>query len=320
MSGERVHRAGHSVEVASPAEAVYQLIADAVQWPLLFPATVHVEPLDADGRSQRLRLWERADGRVACRLSHRVLDPHRRRITFRRLDPPAPAGSMTGIWGVQERDGGGSLLTLLHEFTLPGDRPDEAARIARATGEATRTALARLKHLAEHAGTRSALQLAFEDSLRVNGPPELVYDFLYRVGDWPGLVPHVERLDWVEQAPGVQVMSMDTRAAGGTVSTTESVRMCFPHAGRIVHKQTAPAALVAAHTGEWSVLPDERGVTVVAEQRMLLCEQAVRDLPGDGPAASIALARRRVREAVGRRSTATLQLAKRHAESAVRML
>lgn len=75
---------------------------------------------------------------------------------------------------------------------------------------------------------------------------------------------------------------------------------------------------MAAHTGEWSVLPDESGVSVVSQHSVVLREEAVAGVLG--PEADLARARRYVREALGRNSTVTLNLAKRHAESAVRML
>ena len=42
---------------------------------------------------------------------------------------------------------------------------------------------------------------------------EEVYEFLYRASEWPQRVPHVDRVDLTEDAPGVQVMAMDTRTA-----------------------------------------------------------------------------------------------------------
>lgn len=79
-----------------------------------------------------------------------------------------------------------------------------------------------------------------------------------------------------EDAPGIQVVLVDTCAAegAGTV-TTRAVRLCFPHAGRIVFKETRPPRLLAAHSGEWSLLPDASGVTVVAAHRVMLRQDAV---------------------------------------------
>ncbi|MEU0743942.1 aromatase/cyclase [Streptomyces sp. NPDC006134] len=318
MSSERVHRTEHSVEVDAGAGVVYGLIADAVRWPLFFPPNVNVERLEFDGTHERLRMWATANGEVRSWISERVLDPRERRIEFRQTRPQAPVETMHGTWTVEERPGGTSRLTLLHDFTVAGDRPGDAEWVERACDSNSRAELDNIKRLAERWTRLDELVLSFEDSVRVNGPAELVYDFLYRVADWPDLIPHVSRLDLTEDSPGVQVMSMDTLTADGSAHTTESVRICFPHAGRIVYKQTATPALMEAHTGEWSVVPDETGVTVVSQHSVVLREEAVERVLGAG--ADLAAARRYVRRALGQNSTATLALARRHAESSVRVL
>lgn len=318
VSSERVYRTAHSVEVAAPAGVAYGLISNAVQWPLFLPPNVHVERLDFDGRNERLRMWATANGQVRSWISRRVQDPQARRITFRQQHPQAPVETMNGTWTVEERPGGSSVLTLLHDFTVTGDRPEDAAWVERAIDTNSGAELDHVKRLAERWSRLDELVLSFEDAVRVKGPAELVYDFLYRVSDWPELVPHVARLELTEDTPGVQVMAMDTRTADGSTHTTESVRVCFPQAGRIVYKQTTTPALMDAHTGEWSVLPDETGVTVISQHSVVLREEAIESVLGAG--ADLAQARRFVREALGRNSTATLNLAKRHAESAIRVL
>ncbi|MFE7778572.1 aromatase/cyclase [Streptomyces sp. NPDC057445] len=318
MSGDRVQRTSYAVDVAAPAGVVYGLIADTTQWPLFVPPSVHVERLEFDGTSDRFRMWVTADGGVKSWISRRSLDPGRRTIDFRQEVPAAPATSMGGRWAVEELGRERSRLTLVHDFTAADDCPAATEWLTRATDSNSRAELAQLKETAELWTKLDDLRLTVEDSVRIHGPAELVYDVLYGVEDWPGHLPHVDRLDVREDQPGIQVMSMESRTADGAVRTTGSVRVCFPHAGRIVFKQTATLPLVAAHTGEWSVVPDETGVTAVATHNVLLREEAVGALLG--PGADIAQARRHVHEALSRTSTATLDLAKRHAESAVRIL
>ncbi|MFF9778205.1 aromatase/cyclase [Streptomyces sp. NPDC013978] len=318
MAVERVHRTTHEVTVAAPAGVVYGMVSDAVRWPLFFPPNVHVEQLEFDGDSERLRMWAVANDQVRSWTSRRLLDPGRRRVEFRQELPAAPVQSMGGTWIVDALGADRSRLTLLHEFTVADDAPDDVAWVQRATDTNSRAELDNLRSLAERWGRLDELVLSFEDSVRVNGPSELVYDFLYRIGDWPELVPHVSRLDFTEDEPGVQVMSMDTRTADGSSHTTESVRVCFPHAGRIVYKQTATPLLMSAHTGEWSVVPDETGVTVYSQHSVVLREENITRVLGED--ADVARARRYVREALGHNSTATLELAKQHAESAVTVL
>ncbi|WP_328666202.1 aromatase/cyclase [Streptomyces sp. NBC_00322] len=318
MSDTRVHRTSHRVEVAAPAGVLYGLIADTVRWPLFFPPSIHVEQLEFDGTHERLRIWATANGRVTSWASVRSLDPELRRVDFRQQVPASSVESMGGTWIVEARGGDRSQLTLLHDFVVPGDAADQVAWVQRATDTNSRAQLDSLKDMAEKWTRLDDLVLLFEDSVRVKGPAELVYDFLYRAGDWPELAPHVRRVELTEQAPGVQVMSMDASGADGAIHTTESVRICFPHAGRIVYKQTAPPALMAAHTGEWSVEPDATGVTVTAQHQVVLNEADIERVLGEG--AGPAAARRRVREDLGRAGTLMLALAKQHAESAVRVL
>ncbi|MEV3993887.1 aromatase/cyclase, partial [Streptomyces sp. NPDC049837] len=178
MSAERVHRTSHDVEIAAPAAVVYGFIADTERWPLFFPPNVHVERLEFDGTSERLRMWATANGAVKSWTSRRTLDPAARRIEFRQEIPAAPLTGMGGTWIVEELGEGSSRLTLLHDFTVADDRPEDVEWVNRATDTNSRAELGRLKGLAERWGRLDDLVLSFEDSVRVNGPAELVYDFL----------------------------------------------------------------------------------------------------------------------------------------------
>lgn len=316
MSAERVDWTTHNIQVAAPAGVVYALIADAVKWPLYCSANVHVERMESDGERERLRKWLLIDGQLKTWIAWRHLDPVERRIEFCQEPPACPPDSLGGELSVRRAGLNDSELVLLYHSTVE-DLPDETEWIERATEEVSRAQLANLKSFAERWTSLDDLVLSFEDSVRVNGPAELVYDFLYRAGDWPELVPHVIRVDLTEDAPGVQRMSMDALAEHGSCST-ESVRICFPHAGRIIYKQTVTPALLAAHIGEWSVIPDETGVTVVAQHSVVLSEENIPAALGEQ--AGLAQARRHVRQMLGRSSLALLGRAKQHAETAVRML
>ncbi|OEJ22409.1 aromatase/cyclase [Streptomyces subrutilus] len=319
MTGERVHRRTYAVDVAAPAGVVYGLIADTTQWPLFVPPSIHVERLDFDGVRDRFQMWVTANGTVKSWLSRRTLDPQAHRIDFHQEVPAGPALSLGGRWSVEARGAGRSRLTLDHEFTVADDRPEDLSWVERATDDNSRAELARLKETAERWTALDSLLLTVEESVRVKGPAELVYDFLYGIADWPGQVPHVARADVAEERPGVQVVSMDTVSGPDRATqTTQEVRICFPHAFRIVHKQTRTPLLLEAHTGEWSVLPDETGVTVLARHNVLLREEAARAVLG--PGAGIEEARHHVRELLAGQSATVLNLAKRHAESTIRTL
>ncbi|MEU8779695.1 aromatase/cyclase [Streptomyces sp. NPDC048606] len=316
MSVERVHRMSFAVDAAAPAGVLYGLVADTTQWPLLVPATVHVERMDFDGTQDRYFMWAGADGNVRQSVWRRTLDPERLRVDFHQEVPTAPVTSTAGSWSVQALAPGWSRLTLEQYVTVAGNRAADVERTRAATEADSRATLTRIRELAERWGRLDALTLSFEDTLRIEGPPEPAYAFLYEVGAWPGRVPHVARVDVVEDRPGVQVVSTDTLTPDGSVHTTDAVRVCFPAAGRIVHKQTRPSALLAAHTGEWSVLPDADGVTVVSRHDVLLDEAMVER--SFGPDADLSEARRYVREALGRESEATLRLTRDHAREVAR--
>ncbi|MDG9720160.1 aromatase/cyclase [Streptomyces sp. DH24] len=317
MFGERVGRATRKIKVAAPAGVVYALIADASKWPLYFSPNVHVERLEFDGERERLRMWCIMDGPLKSWTTWRHLDPVERRVEFRQELPVSSLHAPGGVLSVREEGPHDTELRLRYDFSVTDDLPDDVTWGERGADRYSRTQLADLKHFAEQWTRLDELMLSFEDSIRIKGPAELAYDFLYRAADWPELVPHVTRVGLTEDTPGVQRMTMQTLNEYGAHST-ESVRICFPHAGRIVWKQTATPELLAAHTGEWSVVPDETGVTVAARQNVVLREDHITAVLGEH--AGLTDARRYAREALGNHCLALLSLAKLHAESAVRML
>ncbi|MFC8131335.1 aromatase/cyclase [Streptomyces sp. NPDC057302] len=304
MSVERVHSTAHEVTIGAPAGVVYALLTDSPHWPLHLGAAVHVEQLEFDGRRERTRVWSTAGGRVDSWTSLRTLTPELLQVEFRQEQPTAPGQPLSGIWSVVALTAQRSRLTLRYNFTTSAGDPAAVLTSLRRTAELW----PRLDELA----------LSFDDSVRIEGPAEPVYDFLYRVQDWPGRVPGVIRADVVEDGPGVQAVTMDTREPDGSVQTTRSLRLCFPHAQLIVHKQLTASGLLGAHTGEWSLVPDERGVTLSAHQDVVLCPESIGRVLGEG--AGTAMARHQVRQRIEGAGARVLDLAKKHAESAVRML
>ncbi|MET7784558.1 hypothetical protein ABZT28_54575 [Streptomyces sp. NPDC005388] len=354
----RVHACEHTVGVAAPAGVVYGMLADAVRWPVFLPSVVHVERLDFDGVQERLRMWELADaatdgdtaddgagdaaddgagdaaddgaggaggagggvlgGRVGSWHARRVLHPDVRAVVFEQEDAVWPGSVTSGVWSVRPAGEAECVLGLRQECGLPVAAADGARREAEAEADVHRR-LAQVRRAAGWWERLDELLLSFEDRVRIEGPAELVYDFLYRIGEWPGRVPHVERAGVREDVPGIQVVSLDSCAApGGRTVSTRAVRLCFPHAGRIVYKETRTSELIAAHSGEWSLLPDAFGVTVVAAHQVMLRQEAVGRVLGAGT--GLLEARDHVRAWLSRASTETLGLAKWHAESTVRRL
>lgn len=307
----RLHRTSHAIEVAAPAGVVYGLIADAAKWPLYFPPNVHVERLAFDGVHEHLAVWATANGRTTSWTSRRTLDAAARRIEFRQEVPAAPLSAMTGTWAVEALGAERSRLTLLHAFSVAGDRAEDVDWVNRATDTNSRAELGNIARLGECWGRLDALVMSFEDTVHVAAPPGDVYAFLENVGAWPELLPHVSRLDLTQEGP-VQVMSMDTLTADGSAHTTDSVRVCFPEAGRIVYKQTRTPALMEAHTGSWTVTGDAHGTVATSRHSVVLREDNITAVLGED--ADLRSARAYVRTALGRNSTATLNFAKRYAE------
>ncbi|MFH8797511.1 SRPBCC family protein [Streptomyces sp. NPDC017941] len=322
MPDERVHRVSHAVEVEAPAGVVYGLIADAVQWPLYFPANVHVERLDYDGVHERLRMWVVADNQVKSWTSRRVQNPARRTVTYQQEQLMHPAASMGGTWSVTELGPRRSRLAIDHAFSAVDDRPDHLAWLERATRANARADLDSLQDIARRFLRLPELVLSFEESMRVQGPAELVYGFLYEAADWSAQVPHITRVDLDETQAGIQKITMGVRGGDGSEQDVESVRVCFPHAGRIVFKEVRPRGPLAAHCGEWLVDPDESGVTVVARHHVVLAEDALqRTRPAAGGLSSgLSRARRQIRARLGHDSRILMELAREHAETAVRHL
>ncbi|MFJ3214141.1 SRPBCC family protein [Streptomyces flaveolus] len=314
MVAQQAHPGRHTLPVAAPAHVVYGLLADAPNWPLLLSGYVHVERMDlapapGDATHEHLRMWDLHAGHVRSTLTRRLLRPDRLSIDFEQHAALLPGAPLRGTWTVRPQGQERSLLTLHHEpppaGTLPPHAPDQLQRV--------RAGAERWEHLDE-------LLLSFEDSIHIQGPAEVVYDFLYRIQDWPDLLPHVERAGVQEDQPGIQFATLDTCATRtGRTLTTGLVRLCFPHAARIVHRHTAMPHPIAAHSGEWYLQPEDGGVRAVSAHRVLL-RTPTPTPAGAGAGTELTDARRHVRAELGRASTETLTLAKWHAESAVRRL
>ncbi|WP_225102367.1 SRPBCC family protein [Streptomyces sp. CoH27] len=308
-----VHRVVSEAIASAPAGVLYGLIADATQWPLFFPHYVHVERLGFDGAHERLRSWVISEGRIHSWVASRELDVARRRVTFSHEMTDAPIESMSGELTVHSL-GDRSRMELGLNFTVTGDAPADLAwaeRVAHATGRAQ---LDRLAWLAEHWLKLDDLLLYFEDTVRFEGSSDAVIDFLYRAENWPAELRHMRSVHLVEKIPGVQVMSVDS-LADGDAQHTESVRLCFPGAGRLVHKETVTSALVSAYTCEWSVEPDESGLVLTARHHVLLQEDAIAGVLGEH--ATVADAGQYVRAELSRQGRLVLHQARRHAASGV---
>ncbi|RKT55609.1 aromatase/cyclase [Saccharothrix australiensis] len=310
MAEPAAHYDEHQILVAAPARAVYDIAADVTRWPWTFPPTVHAERLESGGGTERIRLWALANGEVKTWTSARVLDPEGLCVRFRQEVSQPPVAEMGGEWVMTPLSAEKTLVALKHEFRALDDDPAGVRWIREAVDRNSRAELEKLKTAAE-APDRDALTLAFRDSVSIAGNLVDVYDFLADAARWPERLPHVARLDLTEEVAGIQVMAMDTVAAGGAVHTTESVRVCFPP-NRIVYKQTAVPALMAAHTGSWTLSGVDGAVTATAEHTVVLEPAAVPRVLG--ASSTVADARELVEKSLRANSTTTLKHARAFAE------
>jgi aromatase len=322
MAESAVHRTRHGIEVEAGAEEVYRLVARAEGWPHIFPPSVHVERLDQGGsedeagagraRWERLRIWAFANGEVRSWTSRRELLPEEGRIVFRQEVSSAPVAAMGGEWIVEEDGEGHSTVTLLHDFRVVDDDADAVAWVRRAVDTNSTAELESLKRAAETLAAEPGVLLEFEDAVEIAGDGADVHEFLFRADRWEERLPHVSRLVLTEPGPELQTVEMDTEAADGSVHTTRSVRVSFAP-DRLVYKQTQVPALMAAHTGRWTVAPAAGGaVRAASGHTVVLRPERIAEVLGSR--ATLDDARRLVRGALGRNSRTTLELAKEYAE------
>jgi aromatase len=303
----------HEIEVNAPAEAVYRLIAEVVNWPRIFPPTVHVDQVESSGNEERIRIWATANGAVKNWTSRRVLDPEKLRIEFRQEVSTPPVASMGGTWLVESQGPDACTVRLLHDYRAVDDDPAGLAWIEEAVDRNSTSELAALKSNVERvAGEGEDLVLSFEDTIRVDGSAKDVYDFLNEAQLWEQRLAHVNRVELTEETPGLQTLEMDTRAKDGSTHTTKSIRVCFPHE-RIVYKQITLPALMTLHTGYWLLTEDADGVSATSQHTVVINTENITKVLG--AEAGVAEAREFVRGALSANSRATLGYAKDFAES-----
>jgi len=230
-----VHRTQHGAEVSAPADTVYRLLAEAGDWPLIYPRIIHAEQVPDGAEGQELvRIWGTADTGVEHWSSWRELDPGRRRISFRPTGIGPPLVSMSGDWVVEPLSRTSCTLKLLHAFSVVDDDPAELSRIGVAVDSNSREELAGLKEQLEWLEQNARLVFSFKHSMRFPGRAADVYDAVDRAVQQP-------------------------------------VRACLPHR-LIAYRQADPPPSARLHTACWTFAEDAAGVratvrhTVVVER------------------------------------------------------
>ncbi|MFG2376877.1 aromatase/cyclase [Streptomyces sp. NPDC048504] len=313
MTDQAPREVEHEITVQAAPEDVYRLLAEVENWPRLFPPSVHVEYLERNGDSERIRIFATANGEVKSWSSRRELDAENLRITFRQEVFTPPVAEMSGTWILEPVPAGRTRVRLLHTFRAVDDDPEGLAWIDKAVDTNSRAELPSLKENVELAAQPDERTLSFEDSIRIKGSAKDVYDFINEARLWAERLPHVAEVRLTEDTPGLQILRMDTLTKDGSSHTTESVRVCFPH-HRIAYKQTTLPALMDLHTGYWQLDEDADGVTTATSQHTVVIK--TENITGIlGPDAGLTEAREFIRAALGTNSTATLGHAKDYAEA-----
>ncbi|MFD5768450.1 aromatase/cyclase [Streptomyces sp. NPDC127049] len=312
MTQSGLREVEHEIAISAPAAAVYRLIADVENWPRIFPPTIHVDHVEKDERTERIRIWATANGEPKNWTSRRTLDPENLRITFRQEVSTPPVAAMGGTWIVEALSGTESRVRLLHDYRAVDEDPESMKWIDEAVDRNSRSELAALKKNVELAHATEDLTFSFEDTVQIGGSAKDVYDFVNEAHLWSERLPHVATVRLQEDTPGLQELEMDTRAKDGSVHTTRSYRVTFPH-HKIAYKQVTLPALMTLHTGYWTFAENEHGVAASSQHTVTLnTDNIARVL---GPDATVADAREYVRTALSTNSRATLNHAKSHAEA-----
>ncbi|QGZ49418.1 cyclase [Streptomyces sp. QHH-9511] len=320
MNPAGVRRSAHETTVAAPAATVHRLISEVENWPRTFPATVHVAHEEAPEGEQRLRVWDTAgpaeggDGGVPRSWGlRRIVQDAELRVNFELLAADPPLASLGGAWLVEPLDENSSRVRLLQEFRAADDDPATLDRIADGVARDAVAQLAALKENVELAHATADVTFSFEDSVHIDGSAKDVYAFIDEAGLWSERLPHVATVRLTEDTPGVQTLEMDTRAKDGSVHTTKSYRVTFPH-HKIAYKQVTLPALMTLHTGRWTFEETPDGSTLATSQHTVTLNTAniTRIL---GPHATTEDARAYVHTALSTNSRATLHHAKTHTET-----
>ncbi|HTX10135.1 MAG TPA: aromatase/cyclase [Solirubrobacteraceae bacterium] len=303
----------HSIAVSAPPSAAFRVIADAVNWPIVFLPTIHLERDDLGGGEERIHVWALANDEVKAWTSIRNVDPDRLTVQFRQEKSSPPIGAMSGEWIVEAQPDGGSLVRLLHDFSAIDDDPASLQWIADATDRNSQTELATLKAAAEQADERDSLIVWWDDSVPSTGAPDDAWEFMWNAREWPSRVPHVERMSLEEPEPNIQLMEMDTKTKDGSAHTTKSIRVGFPKR-RLVYKQTTPPTLLSVHTGHFLIEDAPKGFILTSRHIAMIRPEKIAEVLGAD--ATVQDAREFIQSALTANSRVTMEHASAFAEGA----
>jgi aromatase len=308
----------HTTRISADPGDVYQLVADATRWPVVFGPTVHVELLHHTDSAERFTIWALVGEGVARWTSTRTFDPGARRITFEQEHTMPPFAAMGGRWEFIGHAGPGTEGTetevvLTHQFSVDSSADGED-EIRRALDRNSDSELRALRRVAEAGHPLNQLIFEFEDVVRIAGPVAAAYEFIDRAGEWDRRLPHVGSVNLAEPTPGIQHLTMETVTGDGAKHTTTSVRVCMPHQW-IAYKQTVIPAPLLGHSGIWSFRDLGESGCLVAARHLVLLNPAEVTLVGPGGLTAVSRdIAERVKKALSGNSKVTLEHARQFAE------
>jgi aromatase len=303
----------HTIAVSAAPSAAFGVIADAVNWPLVFLPTIHLDREDLGDGAERIHVWALANNEVKHWTSIRHLDPDRLTVKFNQEKSSPPIGMMSGEWIVEEQPDGGSLVRLLHDFRAIDDDPADLQWIVDAVDRNSHTELATLKATAEGMAERESLLVQWDDSVPSGGSAADAFEFVWNANEWPSRLPHVGRMTVEEPEPNVQVMEMDTVTKDGSAHTTKSIRVAFP-SRKIVYKQTTLPVLLSVHTGHWLFEDAPEGCMLTSRHTAIIKPDAIAEVLGTD--ATVQDARDYIQTALTANSRATMEHTKTFTEAA----
>lgn len=276
---ERAARAAHEVTVAAPAGTVHRLLADLDNWPWIFRPFVHVELLGTDGDFERVGMWTTTGDEVEHWVALRRVDDTALRIEFRPETPAAPLETMSRTWVVQPRSERECTVRLLHHYTLAGDDPAARQATARVIDTVAEGETAAVRAAAELACGAAELLLTVTDTVDIAAPQQAVYDALYDVRAWPGILPHVARATPLQDTDGLQLVEIDTMETSGRLLAMRTARVGRPP-HTLAYKQLVLPPIGRSHHVRWHLAPAPGGTRVTSRQTVVIDPEGIGRMPG----------------------------------------
>lgn len=247
MTTTETHRTEACVEIAAPAEDVYRLLTDVVEWPLLYPWIAHTEVLEREPDGDLVQFWAvKPDGSARIWSSRRTLDARALRMDFEQLGSVGPIDALGGTWVFHPRDDGGCRVETRHWFTT-GQDPEQVA------GELDRNSerqLGVLRTKAERRQEFASRVLRVEQHRELAHDPAEAHARLRRALDAPA-------------GASAEFTDVTRRGPSGGTHTSRTLRIVLPgHA--VIEQELTPPDPLELCLRRWRVAPSAGGTTLTA--------------------------------------------------------